>query len=110
MMVLKKCALVLMGLLVCGSAFSATGPENHIQVSFGSGKVNLLGVPPKLNEPAPLFRVVDGKFNTIDLSDFKGQTVLISSVPSLDTGVCAIQTKKFNDQVANYPDNVVCFQ
>ncbi|MBM7072133.1 thiol peroxidase [Shewanella sp. 202IG2-18] len=107
MAVINTRLLLLLSLFFCGASSAASGPENHHQVSFGTSKVSLLGTYPALNQPAPLFRVIDGKFNPIDLSDFKGQTILISSVPSLDTGVCAIQTKKFNDQVANFSDNVI---
>lgn len=41
------------------------------------------------------------------LSDFKGKTVLISAVPSLDTGVCALQTKRFNSEVGHFSDDVI---
>ena len=33
-------------------------------------------------------------------------TLLLSVVPSLDTSVCAIQTKKFNERAAQLPDNI----
>ncbi|MGB1927047.1 MAG: thiol peroxidase [Rubripirellula sp.] len=40
------------------------------------------------------------------LDDLKGKPTLLSIVPSLDTGVCAIQTKQFNEQVASLKDQV----
>jgi len=40
------------------------------------------------------------------LTDFKDQTILISVVPSLDTGVCSIQTKRFNEEAAKLPSNI----
>ncbi len=43
---------------------------------------------------------------TLSLSDLKGKKTLISVVPSLDTGVCAIQTKAFNEKVAALGDSV----
>jgi len=55
----------------------------------------------------PDFRVVDRQFNPVQLSDFAGSVRLISVVPSLDTGVCALQTKRFNEEAAELPDNVV---
>ncbi len=42
----------------------------------------------------------------VTLADYAGKTVLLSVVPSLDTPVCAIQTKKFNDKAAGLPDSV----
>jgi thioredoxin-dependent peroxiredoxin len=67
----------------------------------------LLGIMPSLNQPAPNFKVVDDKFIPVSLADFAGQTVLISAVPSLDTGVCALQTKRFNTEVSQFSDHVV---
>ncbi len=42
----------------------------------------------------------------LSLSDFQGKTLILSVVPSLDTPVCALQTKKFNERAAQLPDNV----
>ena len=42
----------------------------------------------------------------ITLADFAGKTLLLSVVPSVDTSVCALQTKKFNEKAATLPDNV----
>lgn len=77
------------------------------QVMMGEKTVTLEGKLPKLDQMAPRFKVVDDKFNPINLTDFKGKTILISTVPSLDTGVCALQTKRFNSEVGHFSDNVV---
>jgi len=71
----------------------------------GDGVV-LLGPDVKAGEPAPDFRVVDGAFKPVVLADLKGTVCLISAVPSLDTGVCAAQTKRFNDELETLPENV----
>ena len=42
----------------------------------------------------------------IKLADLKGKPTMLSVVPSLDTGVCAIQTKKFNESLAKLGDRV----
>ncbi|GGP49932.1 thiol peroxidase [Shewanella saliphila] len=76
-------------------------------ITMGGTPVALEGKIPSINSPAPLFKVVDEKFNPVSLSDFKGKTVLISAVPSLDTGVCALQTKRFNKEFANFGADVV---
>ena len=44
------------------------------------------------------FRVVDAGFKEVKRSDFTGKPLLISAVPSLDTGVCSLQTKRFNEE------------
>ena len=72
-----------------------------------AGAVTMKGAPltllgPELNagDAAPDFRVVDGGFNEVRLSDFKGKAILVSAVPSLDTAVCSLQTKRFNEEAA----------
>ncbi|MEL4254116.1 thiol peroxidase [Shewanella xiamenensis] len=81
--------------------------SNKTQVMMGEKTVTLEGKLPQLEQMAPRFKVVDDKFNPINLTDFKGKTILISAVPSLDTGVCALQTKRFNSEVSHFSDNVV---
>ncbi len=54
-----------------------------------------------VGDSAPNFKVVDDNFIPVTLEDYKGQAVLISVVPSLDTGICSLQTKHFNEKVAS---------
>ncbi len=81
--------------------------NDKTQVLMGEKTVSLEGRLPKLSQMAPGFKVVDEHFTPVMLSDFKGKTVLISAVPSLDTGVCALQTKRFNSEVSHFSDDVV---
>lgn len=94
--------------------FSATAevvpkklPESTNLVMAGNKYVTLLGNQVNLGDDAPNFKVVTESFSPVTLNDFKGKHILISVVPSLDTGVCSIQTKRFNKEVANLPRNVV---
>ncbi|MCL1112927.1 thiol peroxidase [Shewanella basaltis] len=92
--------------LFSAAAFSVSAGEKTM-ITMGGTPVALEGQIPALGEPAPLFKVVDEKFTPISLSDFKGKTVLISAVPSLDTGVCALQTKRFNKEFSQFGQDVV---
>lgn len=83
------------------------GIERTGVVKLRGKPVTLLGPGLKAGDPAPEFRAVDGAFRQIQLADFKGKVVLLSAVPSLDTPVCSLQTKRFNDEVARLPTNVV---
>ncbi len=76
-------------------------------VMAGKKYVTLLGDQVNLGENAPNFKVVTESFAPVTLNEFKNKHVLISVVPSLDTGVCSIQTKRFNEEVANLPEDVV---
>jgi thiol peroxidase len=55
---------------------------------------------------APDFTVVNKDFKPIKLSDFSGRVVLISAVPSLDTPVCSVQTKRFNSEAGKLAEQV----
>lgn len=106
-------ALILV-LVVCGCAPArdeSAGPppplpERPGAVALRGTPLTLLGAPVGVGDVAPEFRVVDAEFEPVRLSDFQGKAVLISAVPSLDTGVCAAQTKRFNDEAAALPPNV----
>ncbi|MFH1144945.1 MAG: thiol peroxidase [Candidatus Eisenbacteria bacterium] len=69
--------------------------------------ITLLGPALNVGDVAPDFRVVDQGFHPVRLAEFHGRPCLISAVPSLDTSVCALQTKRFNAEVASLPDEVV---
>lgn len=59
--------------------------------------INTNGDLPKAGAKAPDFSLVDAALNDVKLADFHGKKKLLNIVPSLDTPVCAISTKKFND-------------
>lgn len=82
-------------------------PETNGLVTAGNKTVTLLGKQVEEGQKAPDFKVVNENFSPVKLSDFANKPVLISVVPSLDTGVCSLQTKRFNEEVANLPSDVV---
>ena len=82
-------------------------PSRVSEVKAGNQQVVLLGKELKTGQRAPAFKVVDNNFKTVQLKDFVGKTMLISVVPSIDTGICSLQTKRFNNEVANLPENIV---
>ncbi|WP_105171201.1 thiol peroxidase [Pseudoalteromonas sp. T1lg24] len=78
------------------------------KISANSKMLTLRGNAVELGQQAPDFKAANNKFAPVSLSDFEGKAVLISTVPSLDTGVCSLQTKHFNDKfAANYSDVVM---
>lgn len=88
----------------CSVAIAADYPENTLDIGKVSAQgkpVTLLGKGVSLGDSAPNFKVVDDNFIPVTLEDYKGQAVLISVVPSLDTGICSLQTKHFNEKVAS---------
>jgi thiol peroxidase len=68
--------------------------------------LTLLGPEIRVGDKAPDFRAVDGGLAPVTLSDFKGKIKIISSVPSLDTPTCDMETRRFNLEAAKLPDKV----
>ncbi|KXK21621.1 MAG: redoxin domain-containing protein [Chloroflexi bacterium OLB15] len=58
-------------------------------------------------EVAPNFRLTANNWAVKSLDDYAGRVKIISVVPSLDTRVCAAQTRHFNEDAAALGENVV---
>lgn len=78
-------------------------------VTFRGGGITLIGKEVKVGDPAPDFDVVDGAMKPINLAASAGKTRLISVVPSVDTPVCATQTKRFNEEASKLGDDVIVY-
>lgn len=76
-------------------------------ITFKGSPLTLLGQPARVGQKAPDFQALANDLTPVKLSSFLGKTVLISSVPSLDTGICDLQTRRFNQEAANLSDDVV---
>ncbi len=75
-------------------------------VTFMGNPLTLIGQELKAGDKAPDFRMVNNDLKTVTLADFKGKIKIISAVPSLDTPVCDVETRRFNTEAARLPDNV----
>lgn len=77
-------------------------------VTFKGNPMTLAGEAVVVGKPAPNFtlRYYEGGLKTLTPADLKGKPAILSVVPSLDTGVCQIQTKKFNQELAALGDRV----
>jgi len=77
-------------------------------VTFKGTPLTLAGEAVQTGQSAPDFTLhyyQDG-MQTISLGDLKGKPTIISVVPSLDTPVCATQTKHFNQDAAALGDKI----
>lgn len=77
------------------------------QVTFKNEPITILGEEVKVGSVAHDFTVLANDLSEKTLKDYEGKKKLISAVPSLDTGVCSQQTRKFNEEAANEQDGVV---
>lgn len=75
-----------------------------VNVTFKGNPVTLVGNQLQVGDDAPNFTVINTALEEKTLSDYDGKIKLISVVPSVDTGVCAVQTKRFNEEADKLPN------
>ncbi len=76
-------------------------------VTLKGNPINTCGDLPAVGTPAPDFRLVTADLNDVTLADFAGKKKLLNIVPSLDTSVCALSTRKFDEHAKAHPDTVI---
>jgi thiol peroxidase len=76
-------------------------------ITFKGNPFTLLGPELKVGDKAPDFTVVDNALAPVSLAGSAGRIRIISSVPSLDTPVCDTETRRFNQEAAGLPGDVV---
>lgn len=81
--------------------------ECRNETTFFGHPVTLRGHKIAVGEKAPDFTCLDKELKEVRLTNFKDKTVLISVVPSIDTKVCQLQTKQFNEEANALKDVVV---
>lgn len=75
-------------------------PERSGLVALRGNPLTLLGQGVAVGQTAPDFVAVDADMKEQTLSDYRGKTVILSVVPSVDTAVCATQTRTFNQEAS----------
>ena len=78
-------------------------------VTFKNSPVKVVGPELKPGDAAPDFTCVGAGLELINLAKTAGKARLFSVVPSLDTPVCSLQTKKFNDNLASLGNKVASY-
>lgn len=74
--------------------------ERQGLVTFKGNPLTLIGQEIKVGSKAPEFSVLGQDLSAVTLDQFQGKNILISVVPSLDTGVCDAQTRRFNEEAS----------
>ncbi|NMB02147.1 MAG: thiol peroxidase [Firmicutes bacterium] len=77
------------------------------KATLGGNTVTVRGKKLAVGELAPDFQLLDNDLNAKSLQDFQTPVKLISVVPSLDTGVCDQQTRRFNEEISKLGDATV---
>ncbi len=76
-------------------------------ITIHGDPLTLLGKEIKVGETAPNFVALDNDLSPVEFSSFQGKVCVISVVPSLDTPVCDIQTRRFNEEASKLGSDVV---
>jgi thiol peroxidase len=75
-------------------------------ITMKGNPLTLLGNEVNVGERAPDFIALDPNLTPVKLSSYRNKICVISSVPSLDTPVCDMETRKFNDEAARLGEKV----
>ena len=76
-------------------------------ITMKGNPLTLVGNEVTLGDPAPEFEVLNQSLQPVKLSQFRGKTCVIVSAPSVDTPVCDLETRRFNQEAAKLGDDVV---
>jgi thiol peroxidase len=72
--------------------------NNNSAITLKGNKVDIRGTTPTLGSPAPSFTLIGNNFNEVKLEDYQGKVLILSVLPSLETPVCHLETKRFNEE------------
>jgi len=76
-------------------------------VTMKGNPLTLVGNEVKVGQQAPDVELVANDLSAVELSSFGGKVRIITSVPSLDTPVCDIETRRFNEEAGRLGDGLV---
>ncbi len=71
-----------------------------MRITYKGTQIEILGTQPQVGDLAPEFVLKDLENKNHSLSEAKGQAVILSVIPNIDTRVCALQTKRFNQEAS----------
>ena len=75
-------------------------------VTMKGNPLTLVGDEVRVGQKAPDFTAVGADLAPVALASLKGKVVVIAAVPSLDTSVCDIETRRFNEEAARLGPDV----
>lgn len=79
------------------------------KITLGGTPTNTIGNLPEVGSTAPDFHLVNKDMKEKTLASYHGQKVILNIYPSIDTGVCAMSTKKFNQEAGKLDNTrIIC--
>lgn len=80
--------------------------ERKDAVTFKGGPLTLVGSEVKVGDAAPDAVLLGNDLSPVQISSCRGKVAILSVVPSLDTPVCDVQTRQFNQRGAGLSKDV----
>ncbi|MCS7062137.1 MAG: thiol peroxidase [Anaerolineae bacterium] len=80
--------------------------ERTNEVTLKGNPLTVIGPRLKVGDKFPTAKLTATDWSTVDLASFSNHVRLISVVPSLDTGICDAQTKRFNEEAEKLGERV----
>ena len=80
--------------------------ERHSLVTVKGNPLTLMGKELKVGDTAPGVELLNNDLQPVNLSDYSGQICVVSSVPSLDTPVCDMETRRFNQEAESLGSDI----
>jgi len=77
------------------------------KITLKGNAIETIGSLPAIGSMAPQFTLVKTDLSEVSLKDFRGKTVVLNIFPSIDTGVCAASTRRFNSEAGDQPGTAV---
>lgn len=81
--------------------------QRSAAVTMHGNPLTLVGKELSIGDSAPDVELLDNDLNAVKLSSFQGKVCVICSVPSLDTPVCDMETRRFNEAATKLGGDVV---
>ena len=75
-------------------------------ITMKGNPLTLVGRQPQIGEQAPDFELLDNELSKVTRASLLGKICVLISVPSLDTPVCDIETRRFNEEAVNLGPDV----
>ena len=76
-------------------------------IKLGGNEIHTVGELPKKGDKAPDFKLTRSDLKDVSLADYAGKKKILNILPSLDTGVCAASTRRFNEEAAKLGNTVI---
>jgi len=99
--------------LAISTALLMTGCKEKVMnerkgiVTMKGNPVTLVGNEIKVGDKAPDCNLAANDLSAVSISSFGGKVRIVASVPSLDTAVCDMETRRFNEEAAKLDPNIV---